>query len=64
MYGASSDRDHADEQHAEGPPRKIVPCAHCRTPVDVDPRTDSIFAKHLCDACWLERPDTPGRPPQ
>ncbi len=30
----------------------VVPCAHCRMPVEIEARPESRFAKHLCESCF------------
>ena len=46
-----NDRDHHDAVYHEGSAVTVVPCIRCRGPVEIDPRTDSIFATHACDSC-------------
>jgi len=52
-----NDRDHATDVYGQSGrhvAQKPVPCARCRRVVYVDPRTDSLFASHLCDRCQAE----------
>lgn len=51
MWDAPSDRDYADEVYTEGRAEYCVPCADCRSPVEADPRTYSVFTTYRCPSC-------------